>query len=48
MKSPTYEMRIVVEMFDNKWYPAGSDTPVPKEAIVEIYDGGVNGPEDLA
>ena len=31
MKSPTYEMRIVAEMFDNKWYPAGSDTPVPKE-----------------
>ena len=48
MKSPTYEMRIVADMFDNKWYPAGSDTPVPKEAIVEIYDGGIAGPEDLA
>lgn len=48
MTAPTYEARIVVEMFDGKWYPAGSDTPVPSESVVEIYDGGVHGSEDLA
>ena len=46
--SPTYEVRIAAEFFDGRWYPAGSDTAVPKEAVVEVYDGGVHGPEDLA
>lgn len=46
-KAPVYEIRIAAEFFSDKWYPLGSDTPVPKEAIVEIYDGGVAGPEDL-
>ena len=45
--APTYEIRIAASMYSGQWYAEGSDTPIPADAIVEIYDGGVVGPEDL-
>jgi hypothetical protein len=48
IKAPAYEIRIAAEFYGDKWYPLGSDTPLPKESIVEIYDGGIHGAEDLA
>jgi hypothetical protein len=44
---PNYEIRIAASFYSGKWYPEGSDTPVPAAAVVEVYDGGVIGPEDL-
>jgi len=42
-----YEARVVVERFADQWYPAGSDTPIPASSVIEIYDGGVHGSDDL-
>lgn len=42
-----YEIRIAANNYGGQWYPIGSDTPIPTDALVEVYDDGVVGPEDL-
>lgn len=47
-KEFVYEIRVAANNYSGQWYPLGSDTPIPADALVEIYSEGLEGMEDLA